>query len=390
MKKLPRGVSERKHATGNKTLQITFTYRGVRCRESLSNVGTKPADIRYAENLLGQIKLQISQGIFKYADYFPKSKKLELFGEGKTKRTVGDYLDEYIETCEKKDISFTTINTYKSSAKKLAGLHGIPVGELKQSHLKEHFKGEKAHLKTCKKRLGILKRALDEAIVDGVISSNPCTGFKLSNYVSSDQRLYNTSDEVDPFTPKECERLIGTAYSLSEPEGNLVKFWINTGLRTGELIALQWENVDLVERTIRVKEAMVEGVTKDTKTKSSVRTVPLNDAALEALLNQKAHTFLAFDYVFKRDGGHWKDARRIRDLLWNRVIKKSGVRHRRGYNCRHTFATMNISQNVNLWQLSQWLGHTSPEMLFKHYGSYIEEFAKDQGKQGLFNQVVNR
>ncbi len=390
MKKLPRGVSIRTHTTGNKTIQLTFTYRGVRCRESLSSIGTRPSDIKYAENLLGQIKLQISQGNFNYAEYFPKSSKLALFGEEVKSSTVGDYLNEYIDSCKIKGISFTTLRTYESHVAKLECFHGMPVTELTQAHLKSYFKNEVVNIKTCRKRLGIIKRALDEAIVDGAITLNPCFGFKLEKYVAADQRVYNTTDEVDPFTPAECEHLISTAYSLSEPDGNLVKFWLNTGLRTGELVGLRWENVDLINKSIRVKETMVEGTVKDPKTKSSIRTVPLNDDALAAITSQKAHTFIEFDYVFKHKGTIWKDSKRLLELLWKRLMKKSGVRYRRGYNCRHTFATMNISRNENLWKLSQWLGHTSPEMLFKHYGSYIEEFAKGQSKLGSIKGVVNR
>ena len=50
---------------------------------------------------------------------------------------------------------------------------------------------------------------------------------------------------------------------------------------------------------------------------------------------------------------------------------------------------MNISQNVNLWKLGKWLGHTSPEMLFKHYGAFIEEFAKDQTEESTFKLQAN-
>ncbi|EMK3412179.1 site-specific integrase [Vibrio parahaemolyticus] len=388
-KPMPRGVSKRKHDSGNETLQIAFTFRGVRCRESLANIGTRPSDIKYAENLLGQIKLQISQGTFKYADYFPNSPKIELFGEEKTRMTVKDYLTDYVAVCKAKGISKTTLYTYVSNIKKLEPLHDIRVVELTQAHLKTFFRSENTSIKTCKKRLGVLRRALDEAIVDGVILTNPCFGFKLENYVASDQRLYNTSDDIDPFTPVECERLIDAAYSLSEPDGNMIKFWINTGLRTGELIGLCWENVDLVHRQIKITQALVKYEVTDPKTKSGFRTVPLNDDAYAAILNQKSHTFMSFGYVFNKNGEPWGDAKRVQDLLWKHLIKKSGVRHRRGYNCRHTFATMNISRNVNLWKLSKWLGHTSPEMLFKHYGSYIEEFAKEQDREGMYKSSAN-
>ncbi|MFP1497602.1 tyrosine-type recombinase/integrase [Escherichia coli] len=53
--------------------------------------------------------------------------------------------------------------------------------------------------------------------------------------------------------------------------------------------------------------------------------------------------------------------------------KKAGVRYRNPYQTRHTFATRHISQGVNLFWLAGQMGHKGPEMLFRHYGSYLAE-----------------
>ena len=65
---LPRGVNVRTHAT-SQTIFICFTYRGVTCREPLSGVPVTPANIRYAANLLGEIRVKIDRGTFNYADH---------------------------------------------------------------------------------------------------------------------------------------------------------------------------------------------------------------------------------------------------------------------------------------------------------------------------------
>lgn len=49
---------------------------------------------------------------------------------------------------------------------------------------------------------------------------------------------------------------------------------------------------------------------------------------------------------------------------------------------RHTFATRNISQGVNLFWLAGQMGHKGPEMLFRHYGSYLKEYDGNTTKQG--------
>ncbi|MEJ6473196.1 hypothetical protein [Pseudoalteromonas piscicida] len=43
------------------------------------------------------------------------------------------------------------------------------------------------------------------------------------------------------------------------------------------------------------------------------------------------------------------------------------------YQARHTFATMLISKERNLWWVADQMGHDGPEMLFRHYGNYIKE-----------------
>ncbi len=54
---LPRGVTIRKHKTAS-TLVITFTYKGVLCREPLSRLEANTRGIKYAERLLGRYKIR--------------------------------------------------------------------------------------------------------------------------------------------------------------------------------------------------------------------------------------------------------------------------------------------------------------------------------------------
>lgn len=62
---LPRGVTIRKHSNGE-TINITFTYKGVKCREPLSNLEVNNKNIKYAERTLGEIHNKIERGTFNY------------------------------------------------------------------------------------------------------------------------------------------------------------------------------------------------------------------------------------------------------------------------------------------------------------------------------------
>jgi len=70
--KLPRGITIREHSAGQ-TINITFTYKGVRCREPLSNLPVTPVNIKYADRLKSEIQGKIERNTFLYADYFPTS-----------------------------------------------------------------------------------------------------------------------------------------------------------------------------------------------------------------------------------------------------------------------------------------------------------------------------
>ena len=108
--KLPRGVTIRKHSSGE-TINITFTYKGVKCREPLSNLEVNNKNLKYAERTLGEIHNKIERGTFIYAEYFPRSVRLKIFGNAATGKTVKMYLDEYLKICETRNLSPSTKHT---------------------------------------------------------------------------------------------------------------------------------------------------------------------------------------------------------------------------------------------------------------------------------------
>jgi len=96
-------------------------------------------------------------------------------------------------------------------------------------------------------------------------------------------------EEPHPFTPEEVKRILDVAPDQAR---NLFQFAFWTGLRTSELIALEWGNIDTAKGVVRVRRASVQKRTKQTKTQSGEREVKLFPPALEALQRQKPFTFL--------------------------------------------------------------------------------------------------
>ena len=370
--KLPRGVTIRKHRNGE-TINITFTYKGVKCREPLSNLDVTPKNIKYAERTLGEIYNKIERGTFVYAEYFPRSIRLKIFGNAAAGKTVKMYLDEYLVICETRKLSPSTIGGYKKCRSALSSLHMFPASELTPAALKTWIQSQKTTLKTIRNQLSFMRSALDEAVTDGVLQINPVSLVTASRY-QSDKAEAESSYVVDPLSPAEVDALLSAAGNKQWE--NLFRFAIQTGLRSSELCALRWRDIDFVSRTAHVQNASVVGVIKGTKTKAGTRKVELTEEALKALASQKLFTFMKGEMIFEdpKSNKPWASADAIRKKAWVPILRKAGIRYRNPYQTRHTFATSHISRGVNLFWLAGQMGHKGPEMLFRHYGTYLKEY----------------
>ncbi|WP_312584903.1 site-specific integrase [Atlantibacter sp.] len=370
--KLPRGVTIRKHSQGE-TINITFTYRGVKCREPLSNLEVNSKNLKYAERTLGEIHNKIERGTFVYAEYFPRSARLKLFGYAATKKTIKMYLDDYIGICETRKLSPSTIGGYKKCRSALVALHSLPASELTPAAMKAWIQSRTTTLKTIRNQLSFMRSALDEAVTDGVLQINPVSLVTASRY-QSDKAVAVSDYIVDPLSPDEVDALLSS--SGNKQWENLFMFAIQTGLRSSELCALRWRDIDFLGKTAHVQNASVVGVIKGTKTKAGTRKVELTEEALAALSSQKSFTFMKDATIFEdpKTNKPWANADAIRKKAWIPTLRKAGIRYRNPYQTRHTFATSHISRGANLFWLAGQMGHKGPEMLFRHYGSYLAAY----------------
>jgi len=349
-------------------------YKGVLCREPLSGLEVTPKNIKYAERLLGVIKNKISLDQLNYTNYFPSSKRKTFLGVTSKQKTIKDYLDEYITICETRGLSPSSVGGYKKCSSALKELHQLPAVELTPAILKKWITSRTTALKTIRNQLSFLRSAVDEAITDGLIQFNPANSIKASRY----KAVKNTEDEasyiVDPLSPEEVNAILNV--SANAQIANLFNFALQTGMRSSELCALRWDHIDFIGKTAHVVSAKVSGVTKGTKTVAGKRKIELPCEAMAVLASQKALTFMRGETVFEdpKLGVAWAGADAIRKKAWVPTLKKAGVRYRNPYQTRHTFATRHISKGVNLFWLARQMGHKGPEMIFRHYGSYLKEY----------------
>lgn len=358
-----RGITIR----GN-SVQLSFTFQGVRCRETIPMPPTKTA-LKELGLKLQAIKHEIRVGTFDYLKHFPYSKKAKELRKSRPDRyTIDEGLKDWLQRVQSR-CQLSTLRDYESAIY----YHLIPkfgdlaIGELTALKIKEWLADLPCSNKRKNNILIPLRQLYDEMYHDEIIDKNPLTRVK---------NLSLQTREPQPFTPDEIGIILN---ELTGQKKNLIQFAFWSGLRTSELIALRWQDVDLEQNCIHVRVAKVRNHLKGTKTKSGERTVVLQSQAREALLNQQKFTGKINETVFHdpRTDKPWNDDQAIRRNVWTPTLKRLGIKYRNPYQTRHTFASAMLSRGNNPLWVAQQMGHKDWGQIRKTYGRWIPQSSKD-------------
>lgn len=358
-------------------------YKGVECRETLKLTHTKP-NIRYAERLRGEILNAIELGTFVYAKYFPDSpqlKKMGLYSEDRD-ITIGQLLKLQFELYER-TLAPSTLKMYRRTRdfQLLPKWADTKVRELKPAALRAWIIGFNNKARVIRQMLIPLRGALELAITDDIIESNPLDRVKLSKILS--REAYDYDFETDPFSSAEIQAILGACEGQLK---NVYQFAFYTGMRPSEYIALRWPAISLQEFKVSVERSRAAGVTQErTKTKSGRRLIDLRQGAHDALIAQMQHTYLAGDLVFQDPATlrGWNNADRLSEA-WRNALRRAKVRHRNLYQTRHTFASTLLSAGANLLYVAKQMGHRDTTMVIRTYGRWMEE------EDGLLPQLYTK
>lgn len=351
-----------------KSFQIEFVYDGHRCRERIAfNPATTRPEIarKQIERHREAILHAINADTFNYLATFPNSKTAKKLANAAVELTVGVWLNRWIDKKEQ-HIKASTYQGYSKAIKQIkAALGNIKLEELKRKDVKHWCESLTASNKTIANLVSPLRDALTEAVHEELIPENP-----LSDFTFKRNEPPKESD-VDPFNQSEQEAIINAAKDSNI--SNLFRFAFWSGLRTSEIVALEWRDIDVDRCIISVNRAKTQHATKpeSTKTKAGNREVMLLPPAKAALIAQwKLSGKHKNVFLNPHDSKPWKGDLPIR-RVWMLILKRAGVRYRRPYQTRHTYASMMLSAGEPLAWVSNQLGHSSVIQTANVYATWI-------------------
>ena len=229
----------------------------------------------------------------------------------------------------------------------------------------------------------VISGPIGYALDEGVIKTNPVTGVLKRLNMKRDKRA-----KGDTLTHEEVATFLETCQGGSLREYHpffLCAF--RTGMRLGELLALQWGDVDFHGQFIEVRRSYKLGKISPTKT-GGIRRVDMSDQLTEALHNlhtQRKREAIrdgrggVVETIFHRDGKPMEQnyIRRI----FKRILKSAGLREIRLHDTRHTFASLLLTDGISPAYVKDQMGHSGIGITVDVYGHMIPSSNRD---------VVNR
>lgn len=262
--------------------------------------------------------------------------------------------------------------------------------------------------KTLKNIKYMLHVAFDQACYDNLIPSNPVDGVRLPVPNGPEQRVLRSEEK---------EQICTHAATIRTLSAQGVILLLTCGLRRGELLGLQWQDVDLEHGIIKIRHTMSRlkkfDVSKtaysyiqlDTyapktnrtaiylgpvKTKKSARTIYLPMRAKEALFiireiniefAEGKSDFNPHNLVFCTEEGHPFEAKVLEDGF-KKILSELHLKSVNIHATRHTFATEALQKAMDIITVSEILGHTKPSTTLDMYGHTF-----DDRKRALMEQM---
>ncbi|MEN9406606.1 MAG: Brevibacillus phage Abouo [Bacillota bacterium] len=321
------------------------------------------------------------------------------------KMTFATFVTKWEEKYAKKHLSPVTLTTYKHQLKNhiLPALGHLPLAMIKPMHIVDFINcleedgkrkdGEMGRLSSAsilhvyRVMRDVFKRAVEWRLIK-------------ENIISYVKRPKITDQkQIEVYNEEEVAKLL-LALERELPHWRImITLSITTGMRRGELLALEWKHVDLEHGIIEIKQSLshIKGKTmiKEPKTKKSTRKVAIPSALIPTIKKYYLQCRLERElydqwdskpfFVFSSQNG--KTFYYTVPSTWlKRFFKRTGLRAIRFHDLRHTSATLLINQGVHAKIIAERLGHADISTTMNIYGHALQ--SADQSAADKLNTLL--
>lgn len=314
-----------------------------------------------------------------------------------TKVLFSDYLNDWLFNIKMGKIKNSSFDRLESTAKNhvipnLGSYKLVEIGPKDISQMMKQMKASGLSYSSIKKAYDCTNSVMEYAFHKRDVEVNPVSLVEMLHQSDFDTK------EIRVFSKEETARIVeecGRLYSTGKPVYGYADAFIlilHTGLRMGELLGLQKEDIDFSTRKMfvrrnaqvvkkRDKNGVRSGgqkiVLSTTKTYSGSRIISLNSTAYEAAQRLCAmHPESSF--VLCGATGKQVDHARFERSFY-RLLKNCGIEQTGVHSLRHTFASVLFSQNVDIKTISTLLGHASIKITMDTYVHLMS----DTGEQAV-------
>ena len=281
------------------------------------------------------------------------------------------------------NVSERTKLTYKQAYNALHVYLQDSIGNITRKRYREFLnKYGRQHAKSTVSKYNSLYHAcVKEAIYDGDIHKDFIANVDLVYDKNKTRQVEYLNVEE---TKKLCQYIMETK-NRHFTSKYMILLAIYTGARLGEIQALTWKDINFSFRTIEINKAWYETTKKfkDTKNESSKRFIRVNDEVLSVLKDLKENQK---EMIFENQYGTIPSSaavnKTLRECLSRLNIKRKNFHF---HSLRHSHVAFLLSQGIDLYVISQRLGHSDMTTTAKIYAYLIDEY-----KQKSDDKIVNQ
>ena len=235
--------------------------------------------------------------------------------------------------------------------------------------------GGKLSTKTIKLYKSFISTVCDYAVKMQVIKENPCKNVTIPKVVTPEKDFYSI---------EEAQRLL--ELFEQEPDENymFVCFYtvaIYTGFRLGELLGLEWKDIDFDTNVLSVKRTSLytkeKGIYTDTpKTASSIRSLKVPQGVMDCLVKWKnlqdaqreklGTQWIDTDRIFTKWNGDYL-CRAAPSHFFHKFCDRTGMRYVSNHSMRHLNASLLVNAGVDIKTVQSCLGHSTPTTTLQIY-----------------------